>query len=218
MRTTARIPFCLLPLAFCLAVVRGDAPPVAFYAQAFDSLEEGAPPENILILNGEFSVVKLEDGNKVLRLAGDPLDTMGALVGPADKNEYSVAARILAESTGRRFPEFGVGACGPGQYRLWLMPAVGELQLIKGEDVLAKVAFAWKSGEWVRFRLQVAKAGDAFKVQGKAWRDGEAEPKEWAVTAEDKEAPPAGRACLLSTPYSGKATLFDDVVVGPVGK
>ena len=101
---------------------------------------------------------------------------------------------------------------------MWLMPAVGELQLIRGEEMLAKVPYAWKSGEWVRFRLQVSKAGDAFKVQGKAWPDGAAEPKEWLVSADEKEAPPAGRACLLSTPYSGKATLFDDVVVGPVQK
>jgi hypothetical protein len=207
-----------LPFAFCLASLRADAPPIALYVNNFDALPEGPPPADILTLNGEFTIVKVKEGDNALQLAGDPLDTMGALLGPADRNEYAVAARIQTASTGRRFPEFGVGACGPGQFKLWLMPAVGELQLIKGDDVLVKAPYAWKSGDWTRFKLQVAKPADGFKIVGKAWREGEAEPKEWMVSAEDKEAPPAGRACLLCTPYSGKATLFDDVVVTPVGR
>jgi hypothetical protein len=192
---------------------------MAYYAQAFDSLEEGPAPGDILVLGElEFAVVKEANGNKALRVAGEPVDTRQALVGPAERNEYSVSARVRAEATGRRYPEFGVIACGPNQLRLSLMPAVGELQLVKGDETVAKAPYAWKSGEWVRFRLQVAKVGEAFKVQGKAWRDGEAEPKEWTVSADEKEAPPAGRAGVWCTPYSGKATLFDDVVVGPVQK
>ena len=90
--------------------------------------------------------------------------------------------------------------------------------MIKGDDVLAKVPYKWTSGDWTRFKLQVSKVGDGFKIVGKAWREGDPEAKEWMVSAEEKDAPPAGRACLLCTPYSGKATLFDDVVVTPAGR
>ncbi len=199
-----------------VAPLRGDAPAKALYANDFEALPEGKLPADILVLNGEWTIRKVE-GNGVIELPGDPLDTMGVLVGPADRNAYTVTARGQSAVTGRRFPEFGVGACGPGQYRLWLMPAVGELQLIRGEDVRTAAPFAWKSGQWVRFKLQVEKvAEDKFRVRGKAWADGGEEPKGWQVEVEDGEAPPAGRACLLSTPFSGQATRFDDVVVvGP---
>jgi len=40
-----------------------------------------------------------------------------------------------------------------------------------------------------------------------------AEPKDWTLTFVDAEAPQTGRACLLSTPYSGQPTRFDDIVV-----
>ena len=213
--TRARIPFCLLPFAFCLATLRADAPPAPLYTNNFDALPEGEVPKDILILNGEFTIKKIGD-NTVLQLAADPLDTMGALVGPADKNEYTVTARIQSASTGKRFPEFGLGACGPGQVRLWLMPAVGELQLIHGDDVKRAARYDWKSGDWTRFKLQVTKSPDGkFKIQGKAWPDGKPEPQDWTLTTQAEEPPPPGRACLLSTPYSGTPTNFDDVVVTP---
>ena len=211
----ARLPFCLLPFAFCLATLQADSPPVPLYANAFDSLPEGEVPKDILILNGEFAIKKLGD-NTVLQLAADPLDTMGALVGPADRNHYMVAARIQSAATGRRFPEFGVGACGPNQLRLWLMPATGELQLIQGDDVKATAKYDWKSGDWTRFKLQVIKSPEGkFTAQGKAWPDGQPEPKDWTLSMALEEPPPNGRACLLSTPYAGTATNFDDVVVTP---
>ena len=95
-----RVPLCLLPFAFCLGSLRADAPPIALYVNNFDALPEGAAPADILTLNGEFTIVKVKEGDNALQLAGDPLDTMGALLGPADKNEYAVAARISSGIVG----------------------------------------------------------------------------------------------------------------------
>jgi hypothetical protein len=201
-------------LMFCVAAaLRGDQPTATLFAQNFDQLPEGNPPEEILILNGSATVKKV-DGNGVLELAADPLDSHGILFGPQDKTSYTVSARAQAAATGKRFPEFGAGAFGPGQYRLWVMPAVGELQLIKADEVKSATKYAWTSGQWTRLKLRADKTADGkVKVQGKAWPDGKPEPAEWMLTFDDPEAPQPGRASLLSTPYSGQPTRFDDILV-----
>jgi hypothetical protein len=206
--------FCgmgILPMILLMAAaVRADAP--ILYSQNFDALNEGNPPEEILILNGAFTIKKI-DNNGVMELAADPVDTCGFLAGPADQSAYTVSARIQAASTGKRTPEFGIGANGTGQWKLWMMPAVGELQLIKGDEVKASVKYDWQSGSWTRMKLAVRKEGEKFKVEGKAWADGKDEPKEWMLSQEDTEALPPGRAVFWSVPYSSKGTRFDDVVI-----
>lgn len=208
--TAWRVAF-LVPFLIITLRAQGPAP---LFAENFEKAAEGNAPEALLILNGVYTVKGIE-GNKLLELAPDPLDSDGILFGPGDKNTYTVGARIQSWSTGKRFPEFGVGACGPTGYRLWLMPAVRELQLIKGEEVLKRVPYTWESGQWTRFSLCVKPSGDKFIISGKAWPDGTDEPKEWSLTAEDATAPQPGRACVLMTPYSGKPIRIDDITVMP---
>jgi hypothetical protein len=194
-------------------VLLAAGPGKVLFSQDFEKVPEGAPPEELQVLNGEFSVKKVE-GNACLELAPDPLDSDSVFFGLADKNAYTVSARIWTEASGKRTPEFGVGACGPDSFRLWLMPAVGQLQLLSRSEVLKQAPFKWESGSWVRFRLQVtAREGGKFVVRGKAWKDGGEEPKEWMVSAETTTAPRPGRAGVLATPYSGKVTRFDDLRV-----
>lgn len=197
------------------SLLHGDAPAAPLFAQNFEQAAEGNPPEGIMVLNGTATVKKV-DGNGVLEMSPDPLDSHGVLFGPQDKSDYTVSARVQAASTAKRFPEFGAGAYGPGQYRLWLMPAVGEVQLIKGEEIKGATKYAWTSGAWTRLKLRVQKSADGkVRVEGKAWPDGQPEPSAWTLTFDDAEPPQTGRACLLSTPYSGQPTRFDDIVVTP---
>jgi hypothetical protein len=201
-----------------LHFVKAAPAPAPLYVQNFENLKEGEPPEEIQILDGEFAIKKI-DNNMLLEMGPDPLKASGILFGPGDKNEYTVSARIKTAATGKRFPEFGLGSCGPNQFKLWMMPATGELQLLSGDDAVAKIPYKWESGTWTKFKLRVVKSGDnKFKIQGKAWADGKDEPKEWQISWEDPETPRPGRAGLFSTPYAGTPTDFDDIVVEPNSK
>jgi hypothetical protein len=201
------------------ALRAADAPaPAPLYAQNFETLKEGKPPEELLVINGEFEVKKV-DGNAVIEMAGDPLESKGILVGPAENNTACVSARIWATASGKRTPEFGVGAGGPGNYRLWVMPAVGEVQLIKGDDVMKARPYAWASGQWTRLKLHVRKTAEGkFRVEGKAWADGKDEPKEWGLNFDDTEDAPAGKAGVFGVPYSGTPIRFDEIVVEAASK
>src|SRR3990172_11537776 len=83
----------------------------ALYENHFTDTSLGKPPKEFLILDGKF-VVSEVDGNKVLELPGEPLETYGVIFGPNKKEGICVGARIQSESTRRTFPSFGLGLNG----------------------------------------------------------------------------------------------------------
>jgi hypothetical protein len=186
------------------------------YVNDFSAAEVGKPPADVQVAGGVFIVAE-RDGNKFLELPGEPLDTFGLLFGPAQGAETNVGVRVQSESTGRRFPEFGVGAGDIGGYRLMVLPGQKKLQLRKGEDPLADAEFPapWTSGKWTELRLRVRKTdGAKWTVEGKAWPAGTPEPQAWPVSFEAATPPPPGRASIWAVPFSGKAIRFDDLKVG----
>ncbi|HSI35530.1 MAG: hypothetical protein ACAI43_16135 [Phycisphaerae bacterium] len=200
--------FLLLLLAPTLLLAGG---PAGSYSEDFEKTPDGKPPESILILSGEYAIKK--DGNNAfIELAADPLDTQGFMAGPDAFVTGTVSARIHAISTGKRFPEFGIGAGGPAGYKLILMPAAKQLMIVKNEQVLAKAPCDWTTGTWTRFKLAITKldSGKA-KIEGKAWPDGKDEPAAAQASYDAPEMPNLGRPTFWSTPYSGQPTRFDDL-------
>lgn len=193
----------------------GDAssPPPALFSADFETLPTGKLPDEFLVLDGAFEI-KEDAGNKFIELPGAPLETYGLLFGPAETNDVAVNARIQGSIKGRRYPVFGVGLNGVGGYKMLVAPAKGELELFKGEERVAAATFEWKSGAWTALRLQLRKAGSSeWRVEGKAWPGGAAEPKEWLISFAEKTEPIAGRASIWGSPFSGQPIRFDDLTV-----
>jgi hypothetical protein len=192
----------------------GAQPPAApSYSNDFEKSEVGAAPADMLILDGAFAVQSFEN-NKVLELPGNPLSNFGAMFGPEGMTAGEVSARIWGDVSGKRSPEFGVGSNDAGGYKLWVWPDQRVTELRKNEQTVASAPFNWNPQTWTRLRLRVRAAGGGkWAVEGKAWPDGAAEPGAWAVTYEDAQAPPAGRASIWGSPYSGKPIRFDDLAV-----
>ncbi|HZL35533.1 MAG TPA: hypothetical protein VFC78_09500 [Tepidisphaeraceae bacterium] len=206
------LPLILLFLA-CISADAPTAPPA--YSNDFEKAKLGPVPDDLMPLNGTFTIVDV-DKNKCLELAPNPLGGNGFLFGPAGAVTGTVSARIWSAPTGRRFPEFGIGANDAGGYKLILVPAQGILELRKGEDAVASVPFQCKPQSWTRFALQVKKKSDGkFAINGKAWLDGSAEPTAWMLTAKTPDVPPAGRASAWGMAYSGKPIRFDDLAYRP---
>lgn len=210
---------CLAALLAVLAargaIAAGGQTGAVLYRDDFEKYPEGRVPEEMLVLSSVGSAaIQREGDNRVLQLPGSPLELHGVLIGPESPAIRGVSARAKAAATGRRTPEFGVGLGGTGGYQLWVMPATGELQIIKGEEVMAAVQWRWISGTWTHLRLCIRSAGAGkWLVEGKAWAEGDPEPKEWMVRWTETETPPTGRCMLAAAPYSDKAVLFDDVTI-----
>ena len=206
-------------LLLCCVLGAGEEAPSGPYSLDFESLQPGAKlPDDILILNGKFAVREV-DGNKLLELPAGPLDSFGLLFGQSDHAAVDVTARVHAAATGRRYPEFAVGAGDAGGHKLWVLPGRKELVIRKGDEPVAVVPLAaWESGAWTHLRLRVEGAGeDKWSVRGKVWAAGADEPRDWMIAYEDLEEPSAGRASVWGHPNSGKPIRFDDLKVAPVG-
>ncbi len=204
-------------------LVQAAAPPLPppaapLYSNDFEKSPEGDVPGDMVVLTGSSFAIKSVDNNKVLELPGDPLDSYGVLFGPEGESLLAVQARIFATSTGKRNPEFGVGLGDANGYKLWMMPATGQLQIIKGEEVKITVPELWKTGSWTTMRLAARSGGDGKTVvEGKAWTAGEPEPKDWQISFTDDEEAPKGRASVWGVPYSSTPLRFDDLVVTKPG-
>ena len=199
------------------ATVSALAEPVKpLYENNFEKATVNQVPDDFLVIDGGFTV-KEENGNKFLELPGSPLDTVGLLFGPTKNSGVSVSARIYGTGKGRRFPTLGIGLNGVGGYKLKISPGKKALELYKGDDVLTSVSYDWKSDSWTILRLQVRELPDhTWKIEGKAWAQSEAEPKEWMISGDEKNAPTDGRASVWGSPYSGTPIRFDDLLVTEV--
>lgn len=186
------------------------------YENNFEKAAVGSVPDDFMVLEGGFAV-REEGGNKFLELPGAPLDTFGLLFGPTEKSDVAVTARIKGTKKGRRYPTFGVGLNGQGGYKLRVSPGKNALELYKGDEVATNAPYDWKPGEWTMLRLQVVKSGATWKVEGKAWVQGAAEPSAPMITFEEKEEPSGGRASIWGSPYATTPIQFDDLKVTQAG-
>ena len=206
-----RMTSWVIGLALTAAVFSSDAQ--VLYTNGFDKAEVEKVPEDMMVLDGGFSV-KEEGGNKFLELPGAPLETFGVLFGPTEASGLAVSARAQSTGKGRRFPTFAVGLNGVGGFKLQVSPAKKLVELVKGEEVVASAPFTWESGSWTMLRLQCRKVKDGeFKVEGKAWKQGDAEPKEWQVSRVEAAESPAGRSSVWGMPFAGTPIKYDDCVV-----
>lgn len=179
----------------------------------FQDVEPGKLPADVLVLDGAFAV-RAEGEARFLELPGAPLDTFGVLFGPMVTNDVAVTARIFGTGSGRRYPAFAVGLGGVNGYKLRVSPGKKQLELLKGDTMVQGVPFNWESGKWTHLHLQLRRAGEVWKVEGRAWTEGRSEPTGWLITREETEAPRPGRASIWGAPYAGTPIRFDDLAVG----
>ncbi|NCF86072.1 MAG: hypothetical protein GWQ08_11160 [Verrucomicrobiaceae bacterium] len=186
------------------------------YVQDFEKAELGYPPDELMVIDGEFEVIEHE-GGKIVKLPADPIIECGLLFGKSSKNAMTVEAKAFAEKRGRRsFPRFGVGVHGVSGYRVRVVPAAKKLELVHFEEVIHSEPFVWKSGEWCHLKLSLTNSSGKPQVKAWVWTAGvdAKQPDAPTLTYEGEAGSSSqGKASLWGTPYSGKDMLFDDLKV-----
>jgi hypothetical protein len=206
---------CNLRIAFLLSILASASAQDATYKNDFQSAEIGKVPQEMMVIDGGFTVAA-EGDNKFLELPGAPLDTFGILFGPTEKENRAVSARIFGTSKGRRAPTFSVGLGGVGGYKLQVSPGKKMLELYKGDAVKTAVPFDWQTGKWTHLALAVKKSSDSeWTLEGRAWTESSTEPAAPTLTFKDTEQPTSGRASIGGSPYATTPIRFDDLFTGP---
>ena len=208
---------CLrIPAIFALALPTFALAAESNYANDFQSAEVGKVPNDFLVISGAF-IVQQDGGNKFLELPGAPLDTFGALFGPAKMEGLSATAKFFGTKTGRKFPAFGLSLNGAGGYRLQVSAAKKQLEIFKGDEARINVPFEWTDATWLSLRIGARKTpAGAWVIEGKAWPAAAPEPAKWNISLEEKDAPAAGRPGIWGSPFSGTPIRFDDIAITPV--
>jgi len=194
-----------------LLAAGAQAPAAPLWSSDFEDVRVGSEPDGALVLQGEFLVAQ-EDGDKFLELPGSPLETMGLLVGPARRDGVSVTARAMGERKGRQSPSFGVGLCGARGYRLMVVPMRNAVELVREEDLVARIEYKWVPGRWTWLRLSVSKVGESsWAIRGQVWAEGQSPAEGCTIDTQVDDPPPSGGASLWGVPYSGRPIRYDDL-------
>ena len=172
---------------------------------------EGEPPAEVFVVDGTIRI-KEKDGNKAIEIGSDPLADACALLGSPANGSASIQARVFASKSGRSYPRFGIGVHGQSGYRLIVLCAKKELQLVKNEQVIKSVPCEWTSDVWMNLKLAVLKdAQGNWSIRGKAWTAAAAEPVEPQIKHEDSTLKGQGKCSIWGTPFSGTPIYFDDM-------
>ena len=183
------------------------------YHANIDNTEVGEVPDDFLVLDGDFSVKK-ENENKFIELPGAPLDSFGIMFGPSARHGNEISARIYGTKKGRRYPVFGVAMNGVNGYRLQVAPAKRSIELLKGNNVIAKTAFRWPSGSWLQLSLSITKTKESeWSINGKVWEDGKKKPAKPTLSYKETKEPRNGKPSIWGSPYSGTPIRYDDILV-----
>jgi hypothetical protein len=200
-----------LALLLLAVIVMAAASAPHEYTNNFESATVGKVPDDIMVLDGTFTIAA-ERGNKCLELASDPVGEFGALLGPAFGPEVDLKARVWAAASGKRFPEFGIGAGDAGGFKLFVAPGRHVLELRGGEETRASAPVEWKGGAWTWLRLRINKQGaQKWLIRGKAWPQEQKEPAHWMISTESTAPPPAGRMSVWGEAFSEQPIRFDDL-------
>lgn len=176
-----------------------------------DDWAEGEPQKEVFIVDGTIKIAA-RDGNKAIVIDPNPITDASAQLAISASGSASIEAKILAIKRGRSTPRFGVSVHGMSGHRLIVNPAKKTLELIKNDQTLATVPFAWTSEVWVKVKLEAKKsADDTWLITGKAWPADAAEPAEALIKHEEKTLKGQGKCAIWATPFSGEPVFFDDI-------
>lgn len=186
------------------------------WSEDFSGIDVDKAPASWLGIGKGAKVVDL-DGNKVLRqpkaASGAPRATL--LMGPASMSGYTIQADIRGAKVGRRYTDLGVVNSG---YTFEIQGAHQRLKIgsWSSENRMAvQQDFSWEMDVWYTLKLRVDIVGEGEKakavIRGKAWKQGEAEPTDWSITAEDPYPVRHGSPGLYT--FAPVPSFFDNVHV-----
>jgi hypothetical protein len=202
----------LIPLTLALSATLGYSETKSFDFNC-EAWAEGEPPKEVFVVEGKFNVVS-KDNNKVLEIGVGELVDANALLGDSAAGSASISARVFGSKQGRSMPKIAIGVHGQSGYRLVIFAAQKQLQLVKADEVIKSIPFTWTSDAWLRVKLEAKKVAEGnWSITAKTWADGSEEPKEAAISHEDKTLKGQGKCSIWGTTFSNTPILFDDLKI-----
>ncbi len=205
--------------------IRGRILPYLPIHQDFEwaKLTETNAPENAMFAypplpwigaRFKFEVRELE-GNKVLAKTLDNsfFQRATVFIGDPSAKNYTIEADVMSDGNKRVMSEVGLVN---QHYYIVLKGAAKQIEVNSNQELFRHDApFEMSPNTWYRLKARVDVAANGSGViRAKAWKKGEAEPKEWTIEVPHKHAHENGAPGLF-TFAPQKRTFIDNIVVTP---
>jgi len=184
------------------------------WSETFESYkDESVPSYWVGAVAGRYQVTTL-DGQKVL--AKPPNETlfkrMRIFLGSPSWSNYTVECDVRATEKRRQMGDVGITA---QTYSLVLFGNNQKLELWPWQENTRRIwsaNFEWKPDTWYRLKLRVQNNSDGTtRIQGKAWKAGDAEPAQWLIDKVDTAPNRQGSPGLFADAQFG--AFFDNLKV-----
>lgn len=210
-------------------IFRGRVLPSIPFKEDFESFEiDEAYPEGHVHSGIDFAYPPLPwigarfkwdiremDGGKVLVKTLDNVLFQRAItfIGGPDYSEYTVKADVMTD--GNRRMKSNVGLINQ-RYFIYLVGNAQILEVSSNHDrVKASVPFRWDQKQWytIKSRVDLNEDGSGV-VRAKAWPKDEAEPAEWTIEVEHKNAHKSGAPGIYGfSPQARYSVYMDNISV-----
>lgn len=196
---------------FIFIFLLGQSHAAEVFEPDLQKLDLGPVPREVLfVVEGTF-LVSQKDGRKVIEVEALPIADASAQGGASAKGNAQISAKVFASKRARSFPRFGVSVHGISGYRLMVNPPLKQIELVKGDQVIANAPFVWTTDTWVKLDLSASKSptGDRWTIQGKVTPT-EGDPAS-IQHQDDSGMKGTGKCSLWATPYSEQPIFFDAI-------
>ncbi|MFM7606057.1 MAG: hypothetical protein ACKO8Z_12795 [Prosthecobacter sp.] len=179
-----------------------------------DAWTVGEVPAEVFVLDGKVSIAEKDGGKAIMIDPGTELVEASAQIGDSAAGNALIQARVFASKKGRSSPRFGISVHGMNGPRLYVNPAKKQIELVRGDQLLASAPFVWVSDSWLNLRLEVMKGeGDKWVAKAYAWPDKGQKPTDSLLKHEFTGLKGQGKCTLWATPYSNTPIYFDDLQI-----
>lgn len=157
------------------------------------------------------------DGSTVLvKVTTIPRGTRSrCFFGQSDLHDYTIQADLRGSLQDNKLPVMGL--IGQG-YKLAVEGVAKQIMITTWDShdhrTRAVEPFTMEANVWYTFKLKVSNVGDKALVQGKVWKRGEEEPKEWSLEMEDELPVKQGAPGLYGDATNAEISI-DNVSVVP---
>ena len=190
------------------------------YHENFEEIEEGKLPEDLFILDGDFSV-QVRDQRKCLVLPGSPVGENGLLVGPRVQGSGAILQfSVKMTSRGRRFSSWECAMGGVRGARMRFDGGLNKVTLSLNYEALKTLQLSRNKDSWtcVLFEASTSTEKNDPCMRFKVWAETSSPPTTWNLIIPCSKDIPFGRCAIWGYTYSGEEILWDDIYIQVIQK
>ena len=184
------------------------------YQESFTKVKAGELPEDFFVLDGDLQVIN-QEGNKCLKLSGNPVGEHGFLYGPRlSSHSFEASFSCFGAEKSRRHNVFAGSLGGIRGHIFRINPVSEKLSLFYNELTIGEVAVpSWSSNDWMKVCIRITGEGKKSKCEIFLSKKAGFHQTEKISELLIEEKIKRGRFALWGFAYAEQDMYWDDLII-----